>query len=103
MEAAFAVCRRMEREMQAEDCGIRYAESFATRACARVVSCRPSFYLRSPSGEIVGRLGTHVDDFLWAVKPEYEDAIQGILDEFHIKDIQESNLPMLRTRRRPSR
>ena len=46
------------------------------------------FSLQNSSGELVGWLGTHVDDLLWAVKDGYEDVISKILKEFDIKEIK---------------
>ncbi len=49
------------------------------------------FSLQNSSGELVGWLGTHVDDLPWAVKDGHEDVISQILKEFDIKEIHEGS------------
>ena len=47
------------------------------------------FYLRDEQGNLVGWLGTHVDDLLWAVHSDHEHIVDDLLKEFDIREIHQ--------------
>ena len=48
-----------------------------------------AWYHYEEDGEVKVMLATHVDDLLWACKPGYEHIVQGLLDKYTLKTIDQ--------------
>ena len=52
---------------------------------------RALYHVTSPEGKILGMLGTHVDDLLWANEPEIDHLVEGLLKEFNVGTREENS------------